>query len=80
MTVKDLIRKKDYDCIEFRMALPGNLDKSVFYGVAKSKNGELISVDGDNYETELGEEILGYEEWSNESKNVKNGLTVIFNI
>lgn len=78
MTVKELIQNKDYDRIEVRMTHLNFPDKTVFYGVCKSKNGELISVDGDSYEAEKEEEILSYEEWSNESKNVKNGLTVVF--
>lgn len=78
MTLGELIQSKDYDRIEFRMMLPNKPDTPIFYGIAKSENGELISLDGDSYEDEMEKELLSYEEWSNESKNVKNGLTVVF--
>lgn len=74
MTVKDLVEKKDYDYISYRLDMPGIGD--VFIGSCKFANGELISSDGDNIYY-LDDEVLSYEEWSNPDKNIKNGLTVV---
>ena len=38
-----------------------------------SKNGKLISLDGDNYSED--KEIISYKEWY--TRDIKNGLTVI---
>lgn len=74
MTVGNLIKNKDYDLIMYRITLPEDFEeKDTLFGYAKSENGELISLDGDSYYKD--EEILSYEEWSNES--YKNGLTVV---
>lgn len=62
MTVKALISKKDYALIEYRHTLPemcGGGD--TLFGYASSKNGELISLDGDTYDE--NDEIIKYEEW-----------------
>lgn len=76
MTVNDLIQQKDYDYIEWRITLPEH-DKEgdIFFGCTKSKNGELISLDGDIYSKDV--EVLQYEEWSNLKDNILNGLTVL---
>lgn len=73
MTIGDLIKNKDYDYIEYRIMLPNGND--IFAGCFSSKSGEIISLDGDNYNKD--EEILSYREWSNFKENIKNGLTVI---
>lgn len=74
MTVGDLIKNKDYDLIEWRMTLPKHLgDGDMLFGYSKSENGELISLDGDSYYK--SDEVLRYEEWSNE--DYKNCLTVV---
>lgn len=73
MTIRDLIKNKDYDYIEYRIMLPNGND--IFVGCFSLKSGEFISLDGDNYNKD--EEILSYREWSNFKENIKNGLTII---
>ena len=80
MTVKDLITNKDYDYISWRLAIPEHLqetfnDTTLFFGVAASKDGELMSLDGDSYSED--EVVLSYEEWSEPENKVVNGLTVV---
>lgn len=80
MQVEDLIRNKDYDYICWRIKLDEeDMDilgeDSIFFGVCRSENGELISMDRDTYSDE--EEVLSYEEWSKPEKGISNGLTVI---
>lgn len=72
MTIKDLIEGKDFDFIELRIFAP-ELHKSVFIGSAKSKSGELISLDGDTYRNDA--EVIEWEEWS--GKKAKNAVTVV---
>ena len=77
MTVRDLIKNKDYDYISWRATLPENLGGGdMFVGCAKSENGKLISLDGDIYSENT--EILEYEEWSDEEEGIKNGLTIVY--
>lgn len=74
MKICELIRSKDYDYIEYRMNTP-TLDRDdIFIGCARSENGKLISLDGDYYSKH--QEIIKYEEWSDEEEKIKNGLTV----
>lgn len=80
MTVKDLIKHKDYDYISWRIKLDEeDRDKigedDIFFGVCRSENGKLISMDGDTYSED--EEVLSYEEWSRPEKGIINGLTVV---
>ena len=74
VTVGDLIARKDYDYISWRVTAPKNLDeKDMFFGICQSKDGKLISIDGDSYsESEI---VLRYEEWSD--NEIENGLTVV---
>ena len=77
MTIKDLISNKDYDYIEWRVTSPKVLDEpDIFFGYCKSKNGKLISLDGDSYYD--NEIVLLYEEWT--SDGIPNGLTVIVKV
>ena len=74
MTVKDLIKNKDYDYISWRITAPdwwGEPD--MFFGACKSKNGELIPFDHDTYSED--EEVVRYEEWTNDT--FENGLTIV---
>lgn len=74
MTIGDLIKNKDYDYIEYRIALlDPRFTEPIFAGVCESKNGKLISLDGDSYSED--EEVIRFEEWS--SVAVRNGLTVV---
>ena len=80
MTVKDLIKNKDYDYINWRIKIDeADRDKigedDIFFGVCYSKNSELISLDDDTYSED--EIVLSYEEWSNPEKGIVNGLTVV---
>lgn len=76
LTIKDLISKKDYDYISLRLTLPENAkDNDIFFGVAKSENGNLITLDGDSYEEDS--EVVNYEEWTNEEKGIYNGITIV---
>lgn len=80
MTVKDLIKNKDYDYIEYRLQLSNIkvpiFGKTIFIGEAASKNGKLISLDGDTVYNEE-DVVVEYEEWSKPEENIKNGLTVV---
>lgn len=71
MTIGELIQNKDYDRIEYRIINQKFAD-GIFAGIFASKNGEIISLDGDSYSKD--EEVKKYEEWTNEK--VKNGLTI----
>lgn len=79
MTVKDLIKNKDYDYISYRLKIPKDKEKyygkSIFIGCAASKNEKLIFLDGDTYEED--DIVLEYEEWSKPEENIKSGLTVV---
>lgn len=78
MTVKDLIKNKDYDYISWRITVPDDFcgPDDMFIGCAKSENGKLISLDGDTIYDE-SDEVIRYEEWSNPEKDIINGLTVV---
>ena len=74
LTIGDLIKNKDYDFISYRVTPPeGRLEEDIFFGVCKSQNGQLISLDGDTYCE--SEEVLRWEEWSTDK--VARGLTVV---
>lgn len=73
MTIGDLIKNKDYDCVSYRLALPDGND--TFAGCFASKGGKIIPLDGDTYDKD--EEVLSYEEWSKPEDNIQNGLTVV---
>lgn len=81
MTVGELISKKDYDYISFRVTMPPDFpyldeeEHSEFWGSCHSINGELIPDDGDTYSTD--EELVRWWEWSDENLGIKNGLTVV---
>ena len=79
MKIKDLIKNKDYDYISYRLKMQDDTVRiygnSIFIGYAASKNGELISMDGDIYDKE--DIVLEYKEWSKPEENIKNGLTVV---
>lgn len=76
MTVRDLIKNKDYEYISWRITLPESAGGGdTFFGCAASKDGELIPLDGDIYDED--EEVLSYEEWSQPEDNIQNGLTVV---
>lgn len=74
MTVQDLINQKDFDYISWRVTHP-KFSGGVWLGTCHSRNGELISNDGDYYSS--NEEILSYEEWDDVEKGIKNGLDVL---
>lgn len=77
MTVGDLIKNKDYDYISWRITLPEKLGGGdTLFGITSSKNGELISLDGDTYSKEI--EVLSYEEWDNPEEGIENGLTIVY--
>lgn len=80
MTVGELISKKDYDYIEFRVTVPPDFptfdeEMGEFYGACSSFDGILIPLDGDTYSTK--EDLVMWEEWSDEESGIKNGLTVV---
>ena len=76
MTVGDLIKSKDYDYISWRMTLPEKAGGDTFAGCAASRNGELISLDGDTIYSK-DEEVFNYEEWSKPEEGIQHGLTVV---
>lgn len=77
MTVKDLIKNKDYDYIAWRVTLPESVGGGdTFFGVSKSVSGKLVSMDGSSYSENT--EVISYEEWSNPEENITNGLTIVY--
>lgn len=80
MKVRDLIKDKDYDYIVWRIKLDKEDadkigDEYIFFGVCCSKNGELISLDGDTYSED--EAVIDYWEFSKPEKGIENGLIVL---
>lgn len=82
MTIRDLITDRDFDYISWRIMLPERFkdipgyEDGEFIGYCRSENGKLISLDGDTIYDE-DDVVLKYEEWSNPSKGIYNGLTVV---
>lgn len=74
MTVGDLIKKKDYDHIVWYTHVT-SINEDIFCGVSASKDGELISLDGDTYSEDS--EVVAFGEFSNDELEIKNGLRVI---
>lgn len=73
MTVRDLIKDKNYVYISWRVTLPEKAGGGdTFFGLCKSMNGELISLDGDTYDEDS--EVVWYKEWT--ADDFKPGLTV----
>lgn len=78
MKIKDLISKKDYDFVSYRLLItPNNGEEpyDTFAGAFRSESGKIIPLDGDTYSAE--EEVVEYEEWTNEEEGITSGLTVI---
>ena len=76
LTIGDLIKNKDYDYVEYRITIPPIYETdSIFAGAFKTKNGKIISLDGDDYSLDQG--IVSYEEWDDPENGIKNGLTII---
>ena len=73
MTIGDLIKNKNYDYVSYRLMLPSGED--IFAGCFASKDGKIVPLDGDTYDDD--EEVLSYEEWSQQKDNITNGLTVV---
>ena len=73
MTIGDLIERKDYDYVSYRLTLRDGSD--TFAGCFASKGGEIIPLDGDIYDKD--EEVLSYEEWYDTEEGIQSGLTVI---
>ena len=84
MTLSDLIKEKDYDKIVFRMiyhiktSSEKVLKKEIFYGTGYSKKGVFYALDDDNYDEELSKEPVSYREWETPDKDIKAGLTIVF--
>ena len=74
MTIGDLIKNKDYNYISYRLRLADG--GNIFAGCFASKDGEIISLDGDTIYDE-NDEVLSYKEWSEPEEGIKNGLTVV---
>ncbi len=65
MKVRDLITKKDYDYISWRIPIDlrdGKGPIDIFIGCCKSVDGKLISLDGDTIYDE-DDEVIAYEEF-----------------
>lgn len=73
MTIGGLIKDKDYDYVSYRLRLADG--GNIFAGCFASKNGEIISLDGDVYDKD--EEVIKYKEWSQPEDEMENGLTVV---
>ena len=67
MKVKDLIAKKDYKYISWRIPIDLHDGKGltdIFIGECKSVDGKLISLDGDTFYDEE-DEVIRYKEFDN---------------
>lgn len=85
MTIKDLA-KKNYDYVSYRLTLREwndsdindenlRMEHSTFAGTFAITDGKIKPLDGDTYD--LSEEVLWYEEWTDEENDIKSGLTII---
>lgn len=59
MTLKDVVKNKDYPTIEYRVNDPTNPGSTVLFGYCSYKKGQLKSLDGDTYSLE--DNILSYK-------------------
>ncbi len=73
-TIEDLIKKKDYDYVSYRIACKEDKD-GIFAGCFAVKNGHIIALDGDCYG--IHTRVIASEEWSDPEEHIKNGLTII---
>ena len=75
-TIGEIINKKDYDYVSYRLWCSGEYGKyGIFAGCFSVKNGEIMPLDGDIYNK--NEKVVASEEWTNEEEGVYSGLTVI---
>lgn len=75
-TIGDLIKNKDYDYVEYRIAIPSaNEPDDIFAGAFRTEAGKIIPLDGDIYNQ--NKEVIESEEWSDLENGIKNGFTVI---
>ena len=78
-TIKDILNNAghDFDYVSYR--IPNNDDDfGEFAGCFKTKNGNIIPLDGDSYSEE--ETVLASEEWTSFENGITHGLTVIVNL
>ena len=86
-TLGEIVKEKNYDYVDYRIRLDKEkcaedtpdywFEEDIFAGAFKVENGEIISLDGDNYYKE--EAVLESEEWEQKTDDNKitHGLTVI---
>ena len=75
-TIGDLIKNKDYDYVEYRVAIPSaDEQKDIFAGAFRTESGKIIPLEGDIYDQ--NKKVIELEEWSDLEKGIKNGLTII---
>ena len=84
-TIKDLVKNKDYDFIEYRALFPKieNIDnkrsihdQSLLLGYFKSYNGVFCSyLYNDEYCPDVN--VIYFKEWKDTNKNIKNGITIV---
>ena len=72
MTIKDLIKGKDYEYIARVNVLPNGQRDVV--GFFKIVNGKIFSSEGQTYPE--NEEIFKYEEWSLPEDGIRTSLTI----
>ena len=70
MTVRELLDKKDYQYVEWRVSTPDCIEdeEDLFFGYCEVVNGKLVSGDGDSYDEDT--EVLRYEEWLSEDEEL----------
>lgn len=82
MTIGDLIKNKDYDYIEYRLTSENIRacikSDNMFAGEFCSKDGKIISLDGDTYCE--SEKVAEWKEWSKPDYGISNGLTVVVDL
>lgn len=66
MTVRELLDKKNYRYVEWRVTTPDYItdQEDMLFGYCEIVDGNLISGDGDSYDEDT--EVLRYEEWLSE--------------
>ena len=79
-TIGNIIKNKDYDYISIRKKVSKDIadaigERDIFVGVAKSKDGEIIALDGDSYSKDM--ELVSYKEWNSPEEGVNAGLTIV---
>lgn len=79
MTLREIIKDKEYDIIEVRNI--GEIDGKpidTLFGYCRYHKGQLIPMDGDSYSLDM--EVEKYEEWEDTDKNAETNYGTILTV